>query len=106
MSTSRSTSKKPAYSLSRLRELLQNDFYFVTDIARETAKQDFGWRDEDIKQAILSLKKKHFYKTEDHFEDPSIKVDFYKARGLMGVNIYTHFHVEDGELIISSFKRI
>lgn len=96
----------PAYSFSQIRDLLQNDHYLVSKGARRTAIDDFGWKDEDIKKAILALKLKDFYKTTDNWDDPSIKVDYYRAKGLLGENVYMHFHVEDGDLIISSFKEL
>ena len=96
----------PAYSKNQLRDLLQNDHYLVSKGAKKTALDDFGWRDRDIKKAILALRKKDFHKTTENWDNPSIKVDYYRAKGLMGENVYTHFHVEDGELIISSFKEL
>lgn len=66
----------------------------------------FGWRQADILDAVARLQVKHFYKREPYRENPSIEMDNYKARGLKGENVYTHFHVEDGLLIISSFKKI
>ena len=35
-------------------------------------------------------------------------VDYYKARGLMGENVYTHFHFDQYEdkIIVTSFKEI
>lgn len=75
-----------------------------------TARHDFGWRVAQIREAILKLQRKHFYKTENHrFKRPelNIKVDYYKARDLMGEDVYIHLHVdENGWLIIDSFKRI
>lgn len=39
---------------------------------------------------------------------PRIVIDYYKAPGLNGENIYTHFYVDDSvdKLVINSFKEI
>jgi len=63
--------------------------------ARKTAKEDFGWRQEDIKKAITKLKTTHYHKTAAKYDNPSIHVDYYKARNLMGENIYIHFRIEN-----------
>lgn len=66
----------------------------------------FGWKEEEILHAISKLQIRHFYKHGPFWENPSIEMDYYKARGMNGEDVYTHFHVEEGMLIISSFKRI
>jgi len=78
----------------------------ITDDAIRGAYTSFGWGIADIRKAILKLQQKHFYKTAKHFGNPKIYVDYYKARGLMGENVYIHLHVYDGCLVIESFKEI
>lgn len=78
----------------------------VTEDAQETAKRDFGWNIGDIEKAIKEMPLRHWYKSEPRFGNPAIWVDYYRAPGLLGENVYTHFYIEDGCLIIDSFKEI
>ena len=96
----------PYYGLGQIKRLISSGNFDVTKGARVTAKKKFGWNTEDIKKALCKLQPKHFHKSAENWDDPSIYVDYYKARGLMGENVYTHFHIEEGTLIISSLKEI
>lgn len=95
-----------AYSLADIRTLISTNKFDVHPDALKTARKAFGWGRTEIKKAFLSLQKKHFKKSTENWDDPSIYVDSYKARGIMGENVYTHFHIEEGRLIIRSFKEI
>lgn len=68
----------------------------------------FGWGMDNILDAFLKLKPQHFYKTDVSRINPENVIDYYKARGLKGENIYTHFYIDDEAefLIINSFKKI
>ena len=98
--------KESHYDLKLIREYISDGKLHIPERVKKSAKDAFGWQTEDIKKAILSLKTKHFHKTEENWDDPSIYVDYYKARNLMGENIYIHFHIEDDKLIVASFKEI
>lgn len=78
----------------------------ITGQARWTARNDFGWGIEEIKLAISKLQHGDFHKSNTHYNNPKIHVDYYKAENLMGERVYTHFRIEDGALIIDSFKEI
>jgi len=78
----------------------------VTDEALYSAEDAFGWNLEDIENALMRLMPKHWYKSEHRFDNPKIWVDYYRARNIMGENIYTHFYVEEDILIIDSFKEL
>jgi len=80
--------------------------YIIHERARKNAKQDFGWHRQDIKNAILKLQRKHFHKSTSKYDNPKIYVDYYKAYGLVGEDVYIHFRIENNRLIICSFKRI
>ncbi len=97
---------KPYYSLKRVRQLTVSDSLIINMKARNTARNDFGWNHDDIKKAILQLKNMHFYKSSTKYDDPSIYVDYYKAKGLMGENVYIHFRIEEDTIVICSFKEI
>ncbi len=102
----RRTPYRAYYGLRQIKALVCSGDYFVTKGARGFAKKDFGWTLDDIKKAMCRLQPKHFYKSAEHWDNPSIYVDYYKAYGLMGENVYTHFRIDDGKLIIDSFKEI
>ncbi len=100
------SNREPFYQITRVRRLAQEGKCDVLGRARRTALDDFGWNYADIKRAIKTLQKKDFLKTEQKYDNPGLYVDFYKARGLLGENVYLHFRIEGGRLIICSFKRI
>lgn len=104
------TREKPPnwYPLSEVRNLINKGKYLITANARDSAYRDFGWHSDDIVNAIKKLSPKHFYKTEISKRDSSKAVEVYKARGLNGENIYTHFYIDDEQklLIINSFKKL
>ena len=72
------------------------------------ANDAFGWGFADILDALIKLQPKHFYKKAVARFDPKIVLDFYKATGLKGENVYTHFYIDDelNKLIVNSFKEI
>ena len=37
---------------------------------------------------------------------PQIMLDVYHAQGLKGENVYIHFYIESGKLIINSFHEL
>lgn len=97
---------KPYYSIRQIRNFVASGKYIITEDARSKAKECFAWGPSDIKKALLKLQAIHFYKSKEHWNNPSIYVDYYKAHGLMDENVYTHFHVDDDKLIINSFHEI
>jgi hypothetical protein len=97
---------KPYYSKAVINKLVKNNKAYITDAAKKTAFKSFGWNFELIKKAIASLSYKYWYKSEKRFDNPEIRVDYYRAYGLMGENVYTHFYIEEEALIIDSFKEI
>jgi len=98
---------KPHYSLGKVRMLAkQENGCRITMRARETARNDFGWGVGEIKRAISKLQQSDFHKSNYKFNNPKIHVDYYKAENLIGEKVYTHFRIEDGVLIIDSFKEI
>lgn len=103
--------KKPTahYDLSLIRQLIDEGKLFIDlDDALIPALNDFGWNENEIKDAMKKLQRKHYYKTDDHRYIPGTKLDYYKAFGIKGEDIYTHFYIDDssGRLIINSFHKI
>ena len=58
--------------------------------------------------ALRRLRPGHFHKSDNSDVKPAVVLDFYKARGLKGEDVYTHFYIDDEKrvLVINSFKRI
>lgn len=97
---------QPYYGLKKVKLLVSNNRCKINQKARSSASKCFGWKQSDILKALLKLQPKHFYKSDFKYDNPSIHVDYYKARGLMGENVYIHFRIEDDFLIICSFKEV
>ena len=97
---------KAYYSKKQIRNLILTGNVQITEQARMSAQNNFGWCLYDICNAISALPVKFCYKSEPRFENPQIWVDYYRAYDLKGENIYTHFYVDSDNLIIDSFKEI
>ena len=97
---------KPYYGLGQIRRFVLSGKFEIDDRAKKSAEKAFGWNKNDIKNALLKLQPKHFDKSVQRWSNPEIYQDSYRARGLMGENVYTHFHIEDNTLTIESFKEI
>lgn len=100
------TRNQPYYSKRKIINLISSGNILVTDQAQKTAKDCFGWDISDIEKAIKKLPLHCCYKSEQRFDNPSVWVDYYRAPGLLGENVYTHFYVEDEMFIVDSFKDI
>ncbi|MBF0378509.1 MAG: type II toxin-antitoxin system MqsR family toxin [Desulfamplus sp.] len=92
------------YSKKQIRNLILQNNVQITEQARSTAQECFGWDIDDICSAILELPIKYCYKSETRFDNPQIWVDYYRAYDLKGENVYTHFYVDSNNLIIDSLK--
>ena len=103
-----SKGKKPFYRLGEVRSLILAGRVCIRRNSSRDARNDFGWDTCDIVDAMSKLQLKHFYKSAASRTDPSVVLDFYKARGLKGEDVYTHFYIDDRHdvLVINSFKRI
>jgi len=97
---------KPYYSLSAVRQLVQQGDVDIRGNALEGAYQDFGWKTDDILDAIRKLKPVNYYKSEPSRMRKSLFIDYYKAPELKGEAVYVHFYILDGRLIVNSFKKI
>ena len=97
---------KAYYSKKQIRNLILIGNVQITEQARMSAQDDFGWDFNDICNAILALPIKSCYKSETRFNNPQIWVDYYRAHDLKCENVYTHFYVDNDNLIIDSFKEI
>ena len=100
--------RKPAYTLSQVRDLIRKGKCWVNENALCDARIAFGWGRADIESALKALQVKDFYKSEPHRFVPDTMMDYYKARDLKGEKVYTHFYVDPQRriLVVSSFKEI
>jgi len=99
---------EPEIPLSEVKQLIRDGTVRIRQDVRQDALNDFGWDTDGILGALLNLKTEHFHKRDVSKRNPWHVYDFYKARGLCGEDVYTHFYVDpdDGYLVINSFKRI
>ncbi len=97
---------KAYYSKKLIRDLIKDDKIRITQKALLKAMDDFGWDVYGICSALLALSIEDCYQSQPRYQNPSIFVDYYRAYGLKGENVYTHFFVEDGILVVDSFKEI
>ncbi|HKP97196.1 MAG TPA: type II toxin-antitoxin system MqsR family toxin [Fibrobacteria bacterium] len=98
------------YKLKDAKRLLRENSYRINTDVSIDALNDFGWTEADIKSAFLKLNGAprpvgHFYKTAPSEKIPGVMLDFYKASNLNGEDVYCHFYMKNGRLIINSFKR-
>ena len=80
----------------------------INSNALDDARRDFGWETADILDALGRLQPKHFYKSDTSRTKPAIVLDVYKAPSLKGEDVYTHFYIDDEDivLVVNSFKNI
>ena len=97
---------KAFYSKKRLRGLIQTGAVNIESNALKSARDDFGWGYQSICDALLKIPVNCCYKSETRYDNPEIWVDYYRAENIMGENIYTHFYIENENLIIDSFKAL
>ena len=100
--------QKSFYPLDEVKlKVAQGKIYFTRN-ALARAFDDFGWGSGDICNALSKLQPKHFDKTSRFEKNISMELDYYKASGINGENIFTHFYIDDeaGLLIINSFHAL
>ncbi len=99
---------QPHYDLTVIKGMVANGPVYIRQNALDDADEYFGWKTDDILDALTKLKKKHFNKTAPHKFKANIKVDIYKAISIKGEDFYTHFYIDDisGRLIINSLHEL
>ena len=101
--------KGPFHSLGKVKSLVKAGRIRIREQALETARRDFAWDMSDILAALKKFQPKHYHKTDPAYSsETKIPIDFYKASGLMGEDVYSHLYIDTEEnlLIVDSFKRI
>jgi hypothetical protein len=99
---------QPFYDLVEVKQKIQAGKVLLRSNALDGARDAFGWDASDILSALSELQLKHFHGKDNLKFKPLIVVDSYRAYGLKGENVYTHFYINDitGLLVINSFKEI
>ena len=94
------------YTLTEVRQKIDNGQVLINSNAQRDAFQLFGWGLSDIKDVYRKLQPKHFHKTDASKAKARVYLDFYKAT-INREKIYTHFYINDetGFLVINSFKQ-
>ncbi|MFZ7134117.1 MAG: type II toxin-antitoxin system MqsR family toxin [Eubacteriales bacterium] len=92
------------YSLSVVEQRINDGMYLIKENAKQGAYQDFGWDTSDIKKFYRKLKPRHFHKTDSSKCKLGVIIDAYKAH-IYGEDVYTHFYIEEGLLVINGFHR-
>jgi len=94
------------YGIKKIHRYIKEEKVFIPPGALRDAKNCFEWTSENILEAILKLQSQHCKKKVPFNGDLNIPVEHYKARNIMGEDIYTHLHIDpdDDVLVIGSFK--
>ncbi len=98
----------PYHSLREVRRLVREGRVLVWRKALDSAGQDFGWGMTNVLEAVCCLGKKHFYKTEPCSAVKGAMVDYFKAHGLRGEDVYVHLYVDPDSRVVNvqSCKRL
>jgi hypothetical protein len=99
---------EPFYTLDEVKQKIQEGKVLLRGNALDGARDAFGWDSSDILSALAGLRLKDFQNSDNLKSDSLVVVDSYRAYGLKGENVYTHFYIDDetGYLVINSFKEI
>ena len=95
----------PCNTLAEVRRLIDSGNVRINGNAQDSANSDFGWGSKEVLAALGKLNARDFIKSVDHYANPAVRVDHYRKDDLhRHRNVYTHFHIRDGQLVIASFK--
>ncbi|MBI2434478.1 MAG: type II toxin-antitoxin system MqsR family toxin [Candidatus Hydrogenedentes bacterium] len=98
--------RRPHYPLERVKGLVLEGAYRVTDTARQSAVNDFGLSKLDqIAACILDLDPVCFYKSMSTHRDPRLWQDVYRPE-IQGVLAYVKIQIADNDTVVISFKRL
>jgi len=109
---------KPGNPLHEVKKLISQGDWYLDYAAPQTAWNDFGWDDGDVKRCLLKLndryhahdpERNHFWKQEKHTDIPKAVMDYYKARKIMeDQSVYTHLFIDPlaNKVVVNSFKKL
>ncbi|MCB1190595.1 MAG: type II toxin-antitoxin system MqsR family toxin [Leptospiraceae bacterium] len=94
----------PKYKLEKVRKLLSEGNYNITDTAIESAFDDFELEEYEIMKEVETLKENNFYKSMKSQQQSGWQ-DVYRKL-VKGVEAYIKITIYEGKLlIVISFKR-
>lgn len=97
---------KRAYELSLVHEEVERNHFVVSKRAFKTAREDFEWEREEIRCALLKLRRKDWCGTLQSQDVPGVLLDEYACEDLLGESVYVHFRIDpyDG-VVVDSCKK-
>lgn len=96
--------RKRHYDLNRVKTLIHANQWKSTYTAGENAYKDFGLGDEDIKNIILRLTSKDYYKSMTSYHDAKIWQDVYCPL-VTGIQAYIKLQIVGNDIVIIQFKK-
>jgi len=91
------------FKLSEIKALARQGNIIIESEASRRALADFGWTKTEICAAIARLKVSDCYNQVQHTDNAEWIMLFFRADNLyQEKNVFFHFHVQDGYLVISS----
>lgn len=94
----------PQYSLELIKEAVRDGRYSITHQAGQDAAALY-LDEDDIRDCVLALEERHFYKTMPSRARPGTNQDVYKCR-YCGFAIYTKLQLSISSLaVVISFKK-
>ena len=98
------------YPIENVKNAIREGNYTIEPEAYATAREDFGWKSDDIEDFFNRLKKKDWHKSDEmkrkiprnYAGRLPIILDIYHAKNILGEDVYTHFYFEDDRLVVDS----
>lgn len=98
--------RRPHYTLSRVKALIQEGAYRVTRTALRCATRDFGYVEaSQLAECVLGLQIKDLYKSMTTFHDSTLWQDVYHPR-IEGTPAYVKIQIVDDTTVVISFKTL
>lgn len=96
--------KKRHYPLERIKKLVFEGNWRATAMALANAWTDFGFLQSDIRDVLLRLGPRDFYKSMTSHADAAYWQDVYRPvlNGIMG---YLKISIVDDQIVVIQFKR-
>ena len=98
--------RRPHYTLSRVKTLIQQSAYRVTRTALLCAVRDFGYIEaSQLAECVLRLTAKDFYKSMTTLHDPTLWQDVYHPT-VEETLAYVKIQIVDDTTVVISFKSL
>ena len=98
--------RRPHYTLSRVKSLIQEGAYRVTRTALRCATRDFGYVEaSQLADCVLGLQVKDFYKSMTTLHNSTLWQDVYHPR-IERTPAYVKIQIVDDTTVVISFKTL